>query len=112
MQDVPTLLSRKGVKLSDYLDAREEAKIDKDHCIRVNYEAFFFGSAWTRERFRQDIVLYCGMLTDPVSRERFRPSMDSPRVNHEGVAYYFQSKGNRKVFQEEPEVYRVPGWRM
>ena len=112
VQDVPTFVARKGVELRDYLDQREAAVIDAEHCVRVNYEAYFFGSAWTRERFRQDVVLYCGLLTDPVSRERFRPTDDSPRRRYEGVTYYFQSPENLAVFKNDPETYRTPGWKM
>lgn len=112
VQDVPTFVARKGLELRDYLDRREVALIDAEHCVRVNYEAYFFASPWTRERFVQDVVLYCGLMTDPVSRERFRPTDDSPRLRHEGVTYYFESQDNQKVFKEDPETYGTPGWKM
>lgn len=112
MQDVPTFLRQKDLAFRDYLDSRLEALIDAEHCIRLNYEAYLFGDLWTRDRFLSDPTLYCGLLTDPVSRERFRPREDSPRSRHEGIVYYFQSEAQRELFDEDPETYRLPGWTM
>lgn len=112
MQDVPASLRRKGVTLQDYLDARKPAVIDAEHCVRLNYEAFFFADAWERERFLSDPVLYCGLLTDPISRRRFRPTPASPRIGHGEVTYYFESDEHRLVFEQDPEAHRLPGWRM
>ncbi len=112
MQDVPQFVARKEIPLRDFLDRREAAILDAEHCVRLNYEAYFFAGAWTRERFAADPVRYCGLLTDPVSRERFRPKEASPRARHEGVIYYFESAQNRDEFELDPETYRVPGWSM
>lgn len=112
VQDVPTFVRKKELTFQDYLDRREAAVIDEEHCVRINYEAFFFGNQWTRDRFLSDPVKYCGLLTDPVSRQRFRPVESSPRARHEEVTYYFASEESRAVFKEDPEVYRLPGWKM
>lgn len=112
MQDVPDFVRRKGIEFQDYLDERRPAVIDADHCVRLNYEAFFFADAWERERFLSDPLTYCGLLTDPVSRERFHPDADSPRFQHEGVTYYFQCAANREAFEMDPETLRLPGWKM
>lgn len=112
MQDVPAYLRRKGLAFQDYLDARKPAVIDAEHCVRLNYEAFFFGDPWERERFRSDPLTYCGLLTDPVSRRRFRPTKDSPRAAHAGVDYYFESEENRTRFERDPEALSRPGWKM
>ena len=112
MQDVPEFVRRKGLEFRDYLDQREPALIDAEHCVRLNYEAYFFGDPWSRERFVSDPVLYCGLLTDPVSRERFRPHEDSPRARHEAVTYYFQNEEQQVAFKESPETYVLPGWKM
>ena len=112
MQDVPEFVRRKGLAFQDYLDARRPAVIDAQHCVRLNYEAFFFADLWERERFLSDPLSYCGLLTDPVTRRRFRPSRDAERSIHAGVTYYFQSEENRIRFEEDPEAYRLPGWKM
>ncbi len=112
VQDVPNFVRRKELVLNDYLDHRLVAVIDKEHCVRLNYEAFFFANLYTREQFRSDPVLYCGLLTDPVSRERFRPNEESPRLRHEGVVYYFETRDNLVEFKGAPDAYRLPGWKM
>ena len=64
------------------------------------------------ERFLSDPVTYCGQLTDPISRMRFRPRPDSPRFTHAGVTYYFEDQQNRALFESDPETLRLPGWKM
>ena len=112
MQDVPVFIERKGLSFRDYLDRRLPAVIDADHCVRLNYEAFFFGNLWTREQFVSDPTLYCGYLTDPVSKSRFRPDENSPRSTHEKVTYYFEGEDQRALFEKNPDGFRLPGWKM
>jgi YHS domain-containing protein len=112
VQDVPAFLRERGLAFADYLDARKPAVIDAEHCVRLNWEAFFFGDAWERERFLSDPVTYCGLLTDPVSRRRFRPHADSPRSVHAAVTYFFETAESRDEFERDPDAYRLPGWKM
>ena len=112
VQDAPEYARRAGLNFRDYLDERQEALLDEEHCVRLNYEAFFFGDLWSRDRFLSDPWMYCGLLTDPVSRQRFRPSSSSPRARHEGVTYYFENEAQRTEFDADPEVFRLPGWKM
>jgi YHS domain-containing protein len=112
VQDVPLNLRNAGLAFQDHIDARRAAVIDADHCARLNYEAFFFADRWERERFVSDPVTYCGLLTDPISRQRFRPRADSPRMKHRDVTYFFESAENRARFEEAPDVFRLPTWTM
>ena len=112
MQDVPTFVERKGLEFNDYLDDELIAIVDTEHCVRLNYEAYFFGSLWNRERFLSDPLIYCGLLTDPITRNRFRPSNESPRTSHEGVTYYFETEVARVEFKKAPDLYQLPSWRM
>lgn len=112
MQDVPAFVVKKGLTFDDYLDARKPAVLDAEHCVRLNWEAYFFGDLWEKERFLADPTVYCGLLTDPISRRRFRPTKDSPRFQHERVTYYFESESNRALFERDPEQFRLPGWKM
>lgn len=112
MQDVPQFLARRGLALASYLDPRRAAVLDAEHCVRINWESFFFADLWERERFLDDVVAYCGLLTDPVSRRRFRPTLESPRFSHAGVRYFFESVDTRELFESEPDKYRLPGWKM
>jgi YHS domain-containing protein len=112
VQDVPAFVVKKGLVFQDYLDERKPAIIDAAHCVRLNWEAYFFGDPWEKERFLSDPVVYCGLLTDPISRRRFRPRPDSPRFRHGEVTYYFENEANRALFEEDPETFRLPGWKM
>jgi len=106
------MVQRKELTFRDHLDQREPAILDADHCVRLNYEGFFFGNLYTRERFVSDPILYCGFLTDPVSKQRFRPHADSPRASHEEVTYYFEGEAQRARFEADPDAYKLPGWKM
>jgi YHS domain-containing protein len=112
VQDVPNFARSAGLAFEDFFDARRPAVIDAEHCVRLNYEAFFFADLWERERFRSDPLVYCGLLTDPVSRTRFRPNASSPRATHEGVTYFFENERNRELFEDDAEKLRLPGWKM
>ncbi|HVS19216.1 MAG TPA: hypothetical protein VMT18_11495 [Planctomycetota bacterium] len=112
MQDVPEFVRVNGFTFRDYLDERFEAVLDAEHCVRLNYEAYFFGDPWSRERFLADPTDYCGLLTDPVSKRRFRPEPRAESVGHEGVSYFFESAATRTRFEEDPDAYRLPGWTM
>ena len=48
--------------------------------FRVNGEVYRFGAERTLDRFRHEPQLWCGLLRDPVSGERFVPSTRSPEL--------------------------------
>jgi YHS domain-containing protein len=112
VQDVPEFARRMGLELEGYLDASQPAVIDDDHMVRLNYEAFFFSSPEQREVFLGDPVARCGLLTDPVSKRRFLPDRSSPRAEHDGVLYVFETRENLRMFRRRPDDYRLPGWTM
>lgn len=112
VQDVPAAVLRKGLVFQDFFDPRRAAVIDAAHCARVNYEAWFFADAEGKAKFLADPVEYCGMVTDPVSKQRFRPGTASPSAEFEGVRYYFECEGNCAVFEGDAEMYRWPRWAM
>lgn len=112
MQDVPAYLERKGLTFAGYLNPDRPAVLDSAHTVRVNYETFAFASTAACETFRGDIVRYCGFLTDPVTKRRFRPHVGSPRHLHGKVTYLFESDGSRTAFVTDPERHRLPGFEM
>lgn len=112
MQDVPYFLQRKNLEFRGYLDPTRPALMDSAHVVRVNYETYLFADTFGRETFRADPVRYCGLVTDPVSRARFRPEPDAPRTTHERVLYVFESAANLETFESEPDLYRLPGFAM
>ena len=112
MQDVPGYLRRKELTFACYLDPLEAAVIDEQHAMRVNYETYLFATNAARETFRADVVRYCGLVTDPVTKRRFRPGEASPSYEHQGVLYYFEGLDEYEAFVARPDDYRLPGYVM
>ena len=85
------------------IDTAAPALIDAEHCAFVNYEIYFFSTAELRDRFVETPYRYCGLVTDPVRRERFRPTRRSPHTEHRGRPYYFLSDSTLSVFESMPD---------
>jgi YHS domain-containing protein len=112
VQDVPSALLRKGLSFSGYLNPNRPAILESAYMSRVNYETYFFADTAARELFNGDVVRFCGLITDPVSKQRFRPEVGSPRFDHEEVTYYFASAASQDLFEGDPESYWLPGYTM
>lgn len=112
MQDVAGYVRRKGLALADYFDPTQPAVIDAEHLARLNYESYFFADTEGRARFLEDPIRFCGLVTDPVTKHRFRPNVESPRAEHAGVLYFFESGRNRYAFDRMPEDFVRPGYEM
>ncbi len=106
------MLVRKGLTVPCYFDPTRNAVLDDEHMVRVNYEIYLFSDTEKRARFLDDPVGYCGLVTDPVSKRRFRPSESSRRCEEGGVVWFFASRHTYRRFQSNPERYRLPGYRM
>lgn len=78
------------------------AVLDSTLRIALNWEVFFFSDAKAMQMFQKQPLLYCGLLTDPVSQERFQPTRRSPRTEYKGREYYFMSKDHRATFRRDP----------
>jgi len=103
---------RKGLSFGDFFDPRRPAVLDAEHCVRLNHEAWFFADTASRERFLADPQQFCGLLTDPVSKQRFRPRRGAPSAQAGGVTYLFETDAHRAAFERDPERYRLPHWEM
>jgi len=112
VQDVDAFLVKKGIRVADLFDPGREAILDDEHQVRINYEAFFFADTESRNRFAADPRAFCGLLTDPVSKTRFRPDNPHLSVRHGGVLYYFPNTSSWRRFLEDPERYVLPGYVM
>jgi hypothetical protein len=112
VQDVPSAVRRRGLEFADFLDPRRAAVLDDAHCVRLNHEAFFFADAESRDRFVAEPLRWCGLLTDPVTKRRFRPGASSESVEHAGVTYWFEMACDADVFAKDPEMYRLFRWVM
>jgi len=101
-------LNQLGIKVACVVDPTATAILDEAHRVFVNYEAYYFSSAKTRRAFGQEPWRYTGLLTDPVSRERFQPDATSPTTEHEGRRFFFSSAANAQTFDQDPATYATP----
>lgn len=80
--------------------------IDSSLREKVNYEIYYFASAAEKERFRKDPLRYCGQVTDPITKARFRPTASSPTATHGGRTYYFSADSTRARFLANPVLHQ------
>jgi len=112
VQDPESYLTALGVDLAGVMTPGAAAILEEDFRTRVNWEVYFFASEAARTRFNDNMVEHCGMITDPVTRERFRPSQSAPRIEHRGVVYFFSSDSTAAVFASMPDSLAHPIHRM
>jgi YHS domain-containing protein len=106
---VDAYAKRCGLSFRCYHDVEREAVLDDDHQVRLNYETYFFSEPWMAAEFRADPLRTCGLLTDPVTKQRFHPARGAPRLEHEGVLYFFRTRSSYERFRRRPELYVLPG---
>jgi YHS domain-containing protein len=110
VQDPQIQLQELGIGVPDMLDDRKAAVLDPTHRSFVNYEVFFFADEADKRRFDADPTGSCGVLTDPVSKQRFRPGSDAPRFDFAGRAYFFFTAENKATFEKAPEKFARPNY--
>ncbi len=108
MQDPETYLKNLGIELPCAVDPSKPAVLDAAHRAYVNHEVYFFSTEEACANFRKDPLPWCGLVTDPVSGKRFRPTKASPHLAYAGRPYYFATKATRSKFQAQPERYKNP----
>jgi len=109
---MPVYAARKGLTPSCYFEPEALAATEGAHFTRINYEGYFFCKPEERARFLADPIAYCGLLTDPVSKLRFRPQADSKRAEHEGVLFFFAGDETAQLFAQAPGDFFLPGYEM
>lgn len=112
MQDPEIFLTDLGIRLSCAVDPAKPAVVDAAHRIAVGYESYFFSDSAAMQTFRDNLIQYCGTLTDPVTRERFRPDQSSPISTLRDRMYVFASDSSRQAFDMMPETYAWPNHQM
>ena len=86
--------------------------VDNMHRTSIGYETFFLSDEDAKRRFDGNVTKYCGILTDPVTKHRFRPHRESPRTLHGDRRYFFASDSTREIFAMMPEMYADPAYMM
>lgn len=74
---------------------------------QVNYEFYYFADEEGKKRFAADPLRWCGTVTDPISRNRFRPTQESARTEHAGVSFFFESRETQSQFAAHPDSFSV-----
>lgn len=110
MQDPQIQLQELGIGVPDALDNRKAAVLDPAHRSFVNYEVFFFADEGDKRRFDADPTGSCGVLTDPVTKQRFRPGSDAPRAEFAGRTYFFLTAENKAAFEKFPDSFARPNY--
>ena len=108
MQSPEIFLVDLGIAVPCVVDPARPALLDPRHRVFVNWETYYLSSDENLAKFRADPLKYVGTVTDPVTRERFRPDRSHPRVEHEGRIIYFTKVENVARFQAGPEAYVPP----
>ncbi|MCH9032524.1 MAG: hypothetical protein IIB00_09745 [candidate division Zixibacteria bacterium] len=78
----------------------------------MNYEIYYFANEHHKRQFDSQPLRYCGLVTDPISHERFYPGEKSPRLLHSNQNYYFTADSNLAVFRAMPSKYAAPQYQM
>jgi YHS domain-containing protein len=110
VQDPQIQLQELGIAIPDALDPRKAAVLDIAHRSFVNYETFFFADEGDKRLFDADPTASCGILTDPVTKQRFRPGSDPPRTEFGGRTYLFIDAASKAAFEKTPEALARPNY--
>ena len=105
VQDPQIQLQELGIAVPDAIDPRKLAVLDPAHRSFVDYETYFFADEADKRRFDADPTGSCGILTDPVTKQRFRPGSDSPRGEFAGRTYIFFDEASKATFDKAPEAF-------
>lgn len=111
-QDPSLYINNLNLQFACAVDSAKRAVIDSLHFRFVNYEFYYLSSPEAGLTFDEDPIRYCGVLTDPVSRQRFFPGDSSPRLAIDKHLYYFWSDSTKQVFEMMPDMYAMPSYAM
>jgi YHS domain-containing protein len=105
-QDPEVFLAQESLTVRDPIDGRT-AVLDPGLRTYVNYEVFFFAETRTKAQFVSDPGRWCGLVTDPVSRRRFRPAPFALQCTHGGRTYFFESDSSLTAFKSLPDSFAI-----
>ncbi len=107
MQGPEVWLTELGIELQCAVDPTARAMLDVEHRVFVNWETYYLSRDAAVTAFRQTPWEFTGPVTDPVSRERFQPSADSPRRDAEERTFFFESEATLAKFDADPASYET-----
>jgi len=112
VKDPEVYLNDLEIEVACAVNPRVKAQIEKESCSIVNYEIYFFSEAREKKAFDKDPLAYCGILTDPVSKQRFKPSKKAKGQWFADRAWYFVSDSTQALFAAMPDSFVTPDYSM
>lgn len=112
MQDPVPHVQKHALSFDCVVNKNKTASIDLVHMRQINWETFFFSDSNAMQKFDNDPLRFCEALTDPITRQRFRPGNDSPRSEYDGKHFYFWSDSSKQKFDMMPAMYSAPNLTM
>ena len=112
MQDPEIFLNELGTELNCCVDNSRPAVIDAAYRVSLGYETYFFADSTNLNAFLEKPYRYCGRLTDPITKKRFAPTVDSPTAEYHGHTYVFASASTHSMFESMPDMYYLPNYTM
>lgn len=94
------------------MDSTKSAVIDSAHYTCIGYETYFFSSAELKRKFDLNMARYCGVVTDPVTKQRFIPGDESPHMFSGNREFFFASDSTMRVFAAMPMDFMNPAYHM
>ena len=108
MQGPERYLNELDIALDCAVDPENRATIDTAHRVLVNWEAYYVSDDAALAAFQAAPYEYTGLITDPVTQERFEPQAMSPRREHGGRLFFFSSDEAVAQFDTEPDKFAIP----
>lgn len=108
MQDPTPHVQKHSLSFQCAVNPGQSAKIDAAYVRQVNWETFYFSDSAAMEKFDSNVLKYCRILTDPVTRQRFIPGQKSPHSLFGEREFYFWSDSSKQKFDMMPAIYSAP----
>ena len=112
VQDPLPNILKHNISFLGTIDKSKSAVVSDSTIRQVNWETFLFSDKSAAEKFDNNPIKYCGILTDPITRQRFRPGVDSPTSEYEGRKFYFWTIESKETFDRMPAYYSAPNIKM
>ena len=93
--------------LWDPVDPARLGSLEPELQYRVNGEVYRFASVRTLRQFVKTPERWCGLVRDPVTGCRFRPTPRSPEAYWIGGPYFFESDSTKARFIDDPHQYAI-----
>ncbi len=108
MQGPEIWLNQLNLTVACVVDPAQDALLDEAHRVFVNYETYYLSSDAALQTFVEQPWRYTGLVTDPVSHERFQPDGKSLTTALDGRLFYFETAVNAKTFGQDPAAHATP----